>query len=51
MADDNYDDEIPHDPMAGMANAMIILTGIMLLMGTFFMWQAAANLYQDGPLA
>ena len=49
--DENYDDELPADPMAGLANAMIILTGIMLLAGTIFMWQASASIFGEGPLA
>ena len=48
--DENYDEELPADPMAGLANAMIILTGLMLLGGTIFMWQATASIFNEGPM-
>ena len=48
MADDNYDDEIPHDPMAGMANAMIILTGLMML-GAWLVMNHLNGMYPGPP--
>lgn len=46
----DYDDELPPDNMAGMANAMIIITGIMLIGAIFIMWQLQADQYGGGPL-
>jgi hypothetical protein len=49
--DDNYDDELPVDNMAGLANAMIILTGIVLLIAIFLMWKVSGDLYGVGVMA
>lgn len=49
--DDEYDDEIPQDNMAGLANAMIILTSISLIMAIYFMMKLSADMYGRGMLA
>lgn len=51
MAQDNYDDEIPQDNMAGLANAMIILTGILMLIAVIAMLKLSADMYGVGLLA
>lgn len=49
--DDDYDDEIPQDNMAGLANAMIILTSVALIMAIFIMFKLSADMYGRGLLA
>jgi NADH:ubiquinone oxidoreductase subunit 4 (subunit M) len=49
--DDNYDDELPADNMAGLANAMIILTGILLLIAIILMWKVTGEMYGEGIMA
>ena len=51
MANDDYDDELPADNMAGMANAMIIITGIMLIGAIYLMWDLSASQYGVGALS
>ena len=47
---DEFDD-LPQDPMAGLANAMIILTGLFLLVAIFSLLSLAADQYGVGMLA
>jgi hypothetical protein len=49
--DDNFDDELPQDNMAGLANAMIILTGVALLVAIFIMMKASGDMYGVGMFA
>lgn len=50
--DDDYEeDEVYVDPMANIANGMVILTTLFLLGAIFAMWQLTADMYGTGPLA
>ena len=49
--DDDYDDEIPQDNMAGLANAMIILTGLLMAIAVFGMMKLNGEMYGLGLMA
>ncbi len=51
MADTDYDDDLPADQGAGLANAMIIVTTLILIGAIWMMSSIAATQYGVGPMA
>ena len=50
--DDEYgEEEVYVDPMANIANGMVILTTLILLGAIYVMWSLSAEMYAVGPLA
>jgi len=49
--DDFYDDEPDGDDGVGIANGMVIVTGVILIAAIYLMWKIAAGQDDVGPLA
>ena len=49
--DDEYDDELPEDNMAGLANGMIILTTVVLIVAWYLVADISAAKYGVGLLS
>jgi len=51
MSDQEMEAEAPHDPAAGLATALIVLTTVMLLVATFATLKILGDRYHEGMLA
>ena len=48
---DEYDDDLPPDPGANIANGIVVVTGIVLILAIYTMAKVSAELYGVGFLA